>query len=142
MVILVLEDVNETRDGIEKLLKADGYRVALARDEKEAIESVQRQRPDLILMSVAGLPHEVVAADRHRPGRADGRPIARRMAASEGEAPYPESCAVSRDRPLEDTAAASEFCRGFRTRGGVGTRQGSLGLTRYNSCPFSLVPLQ
>jgi len=62
MIILVLEDVNETRDGIEKLLKADGYRVALARDETEAIESAQRQRPDLILMSVAGLPHEVVAA--------------------------------------------------------------------------------
>jgi CheY-like chemotaxis protein len=62
MIILVLEDVNETRDGIEKLLKADGYRIALARDETEAIESAQRQRPDLILMSVAGLPHEVVAA--------------------------------------------------------------------------------
>jgi len=62
MIILVLEDVNETRDGIEKLLKADGYRVALARDETEAIESAQRQRPDLILMSVAGLPHEVVAS--------------------------------------------------------------------------------
>ena len=62
MIILVLEDVNETRDGIEKLLKADGYRVALARDETEAIESAQRQRPDLILMSVAGLPHEIVAA--------------------------------------------------------------------------------
>ena len=62
MIILVLEDVNETRDGIEKLLKADGYRVSLARDETEAIESAQRQRPDLILMSVAGLPHEVVAA--------------------------------------------------------------------------------
>jgi len=31
-IILVVEDVNETRDGIEKLLKADGYRVTLARD--------------------------------------------------------------------------------------------------------------
>ena len=28
-IILVVEDVSETRDGIEKLLKADGYRVAL-----------------------------------------------------------------------------------------------------------------
>src|SRR6185503_18536440 len=39
-IILVVEDVNETRDGIEKLLKADGYRVTLARDERDAIESV------------------------------------------------------------------------------------------------------
>ena len=64
MIILVLEDVNETRDGIEKLLKADGYRVALARDETDAIDSAQRQRPDLILVSVAGLPHEVIATAR------------------------------------------------------------------------------
>jgi DNA-binding response OmpR family regulator len=64
MIILVLEDVNETRDGIEKLLKADGYRLELARDETDAIESAQRQRPDLILVSVAGLPHEVIATAR------------------------------------------------------------------------------
>ena len=64
MIILVLEDVNETRDGIEKLLKTDGYRVALARDEADAIESARQQRPDLILVSVAGLPHEVIATAR------------------------------------------------------------------------------
>jgi DNA-binding response OmpR family regulator len=62
MIILVLEDIDETRYGIEKLLKADGYRVAMARDEIDAIDSAQRQRPDLILVSVAGLPHEVIAA--------------------------------------------------------------------------------
>jgi DNA-binding response OmpR family regulator len=50
LIILVVEDVHETRDGIEKLLKADGYRVALARDEPDAIESAQRDRPDLILV--------------------------------------------------------------------------------------------
>jgi CheY-like chemotaxis protein len=64
-IILVVEDVNETRDGIEKLLKADGYRVTLGRDEKDAIESAQREPPNLILVSVAGLPHEVVNAARN-----------------------------------------------------------------------------
>jgi DNA-binding response OmpR family regulator len=64
-IILVVEDVNETRDGIEKLLKADGYHVKLARDVKDAIESAQREPPNLILVSVAGLPHEVVIAARH-----------------------------------------------------------------------------
>jgi len=58
--ILVVEDVHETRDGIEKLLMADGYRVALARDERDAIESAQRIRPNLILVGLAGSPHEVV----------------------------------------------------------------------------------
>jgi CheY-like chemotaxis protein len=64
-IILVVEDVNETRDGIEKLLQADGYRVTLARDEKDAIKSAKREPPNLILVSVAGLPHEVVIAASH-----------------------------------------------------------------------------
>jgi CheY-like chemotaxis protein len=64
-IILVVEDIDETRDGIEKLLQTDGYIVTLARDEKDAIESARRQRPDLILVSLAGLPHEVVSAARH-----------------------------------------------------------------------------
>ena len=59
-IILVVEDVHETRDGIEKLLKADGYRLVLARDELDGIESAQRQRPDLILVSLDGLPNEVL----------------------------------------------------------------------------------
>jgi CheY-like chemotaxis protein len=63
-IILVVEDVHETRDGIEKLLNADGYRVALARDEEDAAESAQRQRPDLILVSLAGLQSEVVVTAR------------------------------------------------------------------------------
>jgi len=58
-LILVVEDVRETSDGIERLLKADGYRVALARDELDAIESAKLRRPDLIL--VTGLSGEVLA---------------------------------------------------------------------------------
>src|SRR4029078_7124047 len=63
-IILVVEDVHETRDGIEKLLKVNGYRLVLARDELDGIESAQRQRPDLILVSLAGLPSEVLGSGR------------------------------------------------------------------------------
>jgi CheY-like chemotaxis protein len=63
-IILVVEDIYETRDGIERLLQADAYFVTLARNEKEAIVSAQREPPNLILVSVAGLPHEVVTAAR------------------------------------------------------------------------------
>lgn len=63
-MILVVEDVQETRDGIEELLKVDGYRVVLARDERDGIENAQRQRPDLILVSMAGLPLEVLDSGR------------------------------------------------------------------------------
>jgi len=71
LVVLVVEDVAETRDGIEKLLKADGYRVSVARDERDAIESAQRQRPDLILVSLGGLPREVIVTARRIRERAE-----------------------------------------------------------------------
>ena len=64
LIILVVEDVQETRDGIERLLMVDGYRIALARDEQDAIDSARRQRPDLILVSLAGLPREVILSAR------------------------------------------------------------------------------
>ena len=64
LIILVVEDVLETREGIEKLLIVDGYRVALARDEQDGIESARRQRPDLILVSLAGIPREVILSAR------------------------------------------------------------------------------
>ena len=63
-IILVVEDVQETREGIEKLLLVDGYRIALARDEQDGIESAQRQRPHLILVSLAGIPREVILSAR------------------------------------------------------------------------------
>ena len=64
LIILVVEDVRETREGIERLLMVDGYRVALARDELDGIESARRERPDLILVSLAGLPREVIVSAR------------------------------------------------------------------------------
>jgi CheY-like chemotaxis protein len=63
-VILVVEDVAETRDGIERLLSADGYRVEVARDQLDGIVSARRRRPDLILVSLAGSPLEVIATAR------------------------------------------------------------------------------
>jgi CheY-like chemotaxis protein len=77
-LILVVEDVHETRDGIEKLLHADGYRVAVARDERDAVESARREPPDLILVSLAGSLGEVIFSARRireRAGIADDTPV-------------------------------------------------------------------
>ena len=69
-LILVVEDVEETRDGIEKLLKADGYRVDPARGEEDAIVRARRERPNLILVSLG--PHvDVVATVRRIRERAE-----------------------------------------------------------------------
>jgi DNA-binding response OmpR family regulator len=67
-LILVVEDVRETSDGIERLLKADGYRVALAKDELNATDSAELRRPDLILVSRTGLSGKVLASVE-RPSR-------------------------------------------------------------------------
>lgn len=51
-VILVIEDVEETRDGIERLLTTSGYQVSSARDEEEAALKGSLHHPDLILFGL------------------------------------------------------------------------------------------
>jgi CheY-like chemotaxis protein len=75
-LILVVEDVHEIRDGMEKLLTADGYRVSLARDEHDALDNGRLKRPDLILVSLAGSPTDVsMVATRIREGIQPGRNV-------------------------------------------------------------------
>jgi CheY-like chemotaxis protein len=64
-LILVVENVYETRAGIDTLLKANGYRVALASDEREAINITRLERPDLILVSGSALPDNVCVKAGH-----------------------------------------------------------------------------
>lgn len=71
LIILIVEDVDETRHGIEKLLIVDGYRVGSARNEQEGVESARRQRPDLILVSLAGVAREVIVSARRIRDRAE-----------------------------------------------------------------------
>jgi DNA-binding response OmpR family regulator len=61
-IILVLEDVEETRDGLEQLLTADGYRVIPARSEAEAIGQARCEHPGLILACLGGAESVVIAA--------------------------------------------------------------------------------
>jgi DNA-binding response OmpR family regulator len=63
--ILVLEDIEETAQLIEKMLKGNGYNVTLARTEEDAIFRGRFQSPDLILMSL-GLGPEQLLATAHR----------------------------------------------------------------------------
>ena len=77
-LILVLEDVEETRDGIEALLKADGYRVDPARHEADGVAKAGRERPSLILVSLGGLEADVIATAcrmRERAGLGQDVPI-------------------------------------------------------------------
>jgi len=77
-LILVVEDVYETRAGIDTLLKANGYRVAMANAEGEAINSTRPERPDLVLVSGSALPENVlvkVGSVRREAGVGDEIPV-------------------------------------------------------------------
>ena len=63
--ILVLEDIEETGQLIEKMLKGNGYGVTVARTEEDAIFRCRFQPPNLILMSL-GLGPEGLLATAHR----------------------------------------------------------------------------
>ncbi len=64
-LILVVENIEETRDGIEKLLKADGYRIVPARTVEEAVFWAKLQPPDLVLMCPTGPTPEVIRLAHH-----------------------------------------------------------------------------
>ena len=65
-LILVVQDVEETRDGLEKLLTGDGYRVEPARAEDDAVVRAQRTPPDLLLVNLGLPPAGVIAVAHHR----------------------------------------------------------------------------
>jgi CheY-like chemotaxis protein len=68
-IILVLEDIEETRYLIEKMLKGNGYYVAISR--------ARFQYPDLILMSLGLVPEQLLAtAHRIRQQAALGLDVA------------------------------------------------------------------
>jgi CheY-like chemotaxis protein len=74
-IILVVNDVEETRDSIVVLLTSDGYHVVAARDVDDAVEQARRQQPDLILVSLGGRPVEMIrqaARIRQKAGLGDG----------------------------------------------------------------------
>jgi DNA-binding response OmpR family regulator len=62
--ILVVDDIEETLDGIEKLLLADGYSVDAVRSEERAVDCAKQNPPQLILLNLGGAPNEVLAAAR------------------------------------------------------------------------------
>jgi len=63
-IILVVEDEEEIRDAIEKLLESNGYLIEPARDETEAVLRARRRHPDLILVSSAPPQADLIGSGR------------------------------------------------------------------------------
>ncbi|MDQ3745702.1 MAG: response regulator [Acidobacteriota bacterium] len=54
-IVMVVEDFEDNRFMMRRLLEMSGYRVVEAVNGQEAVEAARRERPDLILMDL-GLP--------------------------------------------------------------------------------------
>ncbi|HBB70785.1 MAG TPA: Fis family transcriptional regulator, partial [Geobacter sulfurreducens] len=50
--ILVVDDEQDIRTALAGILEDEGYRTAFARDGVEALETVQKDRPDLVLLDI------------------------------------------------------------------------------------------
>jgi CheY-like chemotaxis protein len=75
--ILVLDDIEETRNLLQKMLGKSRWRVALAKDEEDAILSARSQSPDVILMSLGlDLENLLATAQRIRQEAAFGQDVA------------------------------------------------------------------
>lgn len=62
--ILVVNDIEATRSGIEALLARDGYRIETARDEQNAADAARFKQPDLMLVSLEGETDEIIQSVR------------------------------------------------------------------------------
>ena len=51
-LIMVVDDEPTMGNIIERLLKGEGYRVAVAKDGKKAIELFEKQTPDVVLLDL------------------------------------------------------------------------------------------
>jgi two-component system response regulator MprA len=73
--VLVAEDDQGLRESLERVLRFEGYRVALAKDGAEALELVGQDAPDLLLLDVM-MPHvDGLAACRTLRQRGSSLPI-------------------------------------------------------------------
>lgn len=73
--VLVAEDDQGLRESLERVLRFEGYDVRLAQDGSEALESVDRDHPDLLVLDIM-MPHvDGLSACRMLRQRGDTLPI-------------------------------------------------------------------
>ncbi|MFI2612462.1 response regulator transcription factor [Kitasatospora sp. NPDC018619] len=73
--LLVVDDEPALRDALESSLAFEGYEVATATDGYEALESVERDRPDLVLLDIMMPRMDGLTAVRRMRSRGDTVPV-------------------------------------------------------------------
>ncbi|MGW4894151.1 response regulator transcription factor [Kitasatospora sp. NPDC004240] len=73
--LLVVDDEPALRDALESSLAFEGYEVATATDGHEALEAVERDRPDLVLLDIMMPRMDGLTAVRRMRSRGDTVPV-------------------------------------------------------------------
>ncbi|MEU9130225.1 response regulator transcription factor [Kitasatospora sp. NPDC048540] len=73
--VLVVDDEPALRDALESSLAFEGYEVATATDGFEALEAVERQRPDLVLLDIMMPRMDGLTTVRRMRSRGDAVPV-------------------------------------------------------------------
>ena len=99
-LVLVVDDDQNSRQGIAEYLLGAGYRVSEAADGPEALGKALRRRPDIVLLDLA-IP------------KLDGWTVARTLKADPGLASVPVIAFSAFDYPNERARAADAGCDAF-----------------------------
>ena len=99
-LVLVVDDDQNSREGIAEFLVGAGYRVSEAADGPEALGKALRRRPDIVLLDLA-IP------------KVDGWTVARTLKADPGLAQVPVVAFSGFDYPSERSRAQAAGCDAF-----------------------------
>jgi CheY-like chemotaxis protein len=99
-LVLVVDDDQNSREGIAEFLVGAGYRVSEAADGPEALGKAMRRRPDIVLLDLA-IP------------KLDGWTVARALKADPGFAHVPVVAYSAFDYPNERSRAQAAGCDEF-----------------------------
>ncbi|MCA1612988.1 MAG: response regulator [Acidobacteria bacterium] len=101
--ILVVEDFEDNRFMLRRLLEMSGYRVVEAVNGEQAVEAAERERPDLILMDLS-LP------------KLDGLAATRRIREQDGAARVPIVAVSAHDTTDFHSDALAAGCNEYVTK--------------------------
>lgn len=99
-LVLVVDDDQNSREGIAEFLVGAGYRVSEASDGPEALGKALRRRPDIVLLDLA-IP------------KVDGWTVARTLKSDPGLANVPVVAFSGFDYPTERSRAQAAGCDAF-----------------------------